>query len=78
MIDIKYFRFVFSFIMAFFMSFLISGVLIYINLGLIDGFLKIWVVGWLKAFVVAYPTLLIITPFVTKLAKLICVEKIKK
>ncbi|WP_228026754.1 DUF2798 domain-containing protein [Campylobacter californiensis] len=63
--------------MALCMSFVISGVLTYINLGLVDGFVKIWLKGYAKAFVIAYPTLLVLTPFVTKLAKMICIDKSK-
>lgn len=72
MIDIKYFRFVFAFIMALFMSCIIAGVLTYINLGLVEGFFKIWMQGWAKAFVVAYPCLLLLFPIVTRMANALC------
>lgn len=71
-IPIKYYRFVFSFMMATCMSFVISGALTYINLGLVDDFIGIWLLGWGKSFVVAYPTLLMLFPVVSKVAKAIC------
>ncbi|MGG7049219.1 MULTISPECIES: DUF2798 domain-containing protein [unclassified Campylobacter] len=75
MFPVRYFRFVFAFIMALFMSFIISGVLTFLNLGLISNFISIWMTGWGKAFVVAYPCILVIAPLATKLAKMICKEQ---
>ncbi|WP_170019679.1 DUF2798 domain-containing protein [Campylobacter sp. RM16190] len=72
MIPIKFYKFVLAFIMSLFMSFLMSGVLLYINLGIIDRFLILWAEGWFKAFVVAYPSVIFIMPFATKLTKKIC------
>ena len=54
--------------MAFFMSF----VLTYLNLGFVDGFVKIWLTAYVKAFVVAYPTIFFVAPLAAKLANLIC------
>ena len=54
--------------MAFFMSF----VLTYLNLGFVDGFVKIWLTAYMKAFAVAYPVLLLVSPFVTKLTQILC------
>ncbi|AQW81943.1 DUF2798 domain-containing protein [Campylobacter pinnipediorum] len=72
MISKKYYRYIHSLFMALFMTTFMSGILSYINLGLVDGFLKIWISGQIKAFVVAYPTILIISPFVARMANKIC------
>ncbi|CAD7289392.1 DUF2798 domain-containing protein [Campylobacter suis] len=74
MFPVRYFRFVFAFIMALFMSFIISGALSFLNLGLVDDFIKIWIINWGKAFVLAYPCVLIISPLATKMTKAICKE----
>lgn len=65
----KYYRFIFAFFMSFTMSFIMSGVLTYINLGLIGNFFLIWLEGWMKAFVVAYPCVLFIAPIAAKVTK---------
>ena len=71
MLSAKYFKLVFSFIMAFLMSLVISGVLTFINLGLIKGFALIWLANRGKALVVAYPCVLAISPVATRLTKAI-------
>ena len=72
MLPARYFKFVFSFIMALFMSFVISGFFTLTNIGFTDGFSTIWIINWLKALVIAYPCILIITPFATIIAKILC------
>jgi hypothetical protein len=47
-------------------------VLTYLNLGFVDGFVKIWLTAYVKAFVVAYPTIFFVAPLAAKLANLIC------
>ncbi|WP_445142883.1 DUF2798 domain-containing protein [Campylobacter sp.] len=58
--------------MSFLMSFVMSGVLTYINLGLVSNFFMIWMTGWFKALVVAYPCVLIVSPIAAKIAKSLC------
>ena len=41
MIPVKFYRYVFAFIMSAFMAFFMSFVLTYLNLGFVDGFVKI-------------------------------------
>ncbi|MGE4444931.1 MAG: DUF2798 domain-containing protein [Candidatus Altimarinota bacterium] len=49
-----------------FMSFIISGILIVVNLGFVNKFLFIWLNAWWKAWIVAFPSVLFIIPFVKK------------
>lgn len=48
------------------MSLVMSGVVSFINIGLIDGFMTIWAESFLKSFVVAYPTILVVVPQVER------------
>ncbi|WP_298782852.1 DUF2798 domain-containing protein, partial [uncultured Campylobacter sp.] len=41
-------------------------------LGFVDGFVKIWLIAYVKAFVVAYPVLLLVSPSVAKIAQNLC------
>ncbi len=72
MIPAKYQRLVFAFLMSLFMSFLMSGVITFINLGIVDNFISLWFGAYWRAFVVAFPIIFVVAPFVQKLtAKLI-------
>jgi len=72
MIPKKYEFLLFSLLMSTFMTFIMSGVVSYINIGLVDDFLKIWSVAFVNAFVVAFPSVMIVVPIVRKLvAKLL-------
>lgn len=71
MIPKKYEFFVFGFFMSFFMGVLMSGVISFINVGLVPNFLLVWLEAFLKAWVVAYPSTLIAVPFVRKAVKLV-------
>lgn len=67
MIDKRYEFYIFSFLVTMFMSFVISGVLVVVNLGIVDSFLIIWLHAWWKAWLVAFPSVLFIIPVVRKL-----------
>lgn len=72
MIPKRYETVVFAFFMSMMMSFLMSGVVTFINLGLVDNFLILWLRAFSRAFVVAFPCVLIVVPFVRKIvAKLV-------
>lgn len=62
-------RLLFPFFMALTMAFIMSGVLIFINLGLVDKFIFIWIKSFIIAFTVAFPTAFFITPIVQKIVK---------
>lgn len=69
MIDPKYTRVVFAFLMSLFMSCLMSGVITFINLGIVDNFILIWLEAYWKAFLIAFPIIFVVAPFVQKLTK---------
>lgn len=54
-INKKFEQIVFTFLMALSMSFIISFVVVSINFGYSDIFLKTWIVIWSEAFVIAFP-----------------------
>lgn len=62
-------RILFPFFMALNMAFIMSGVLIFINLGLVNNFIFIWMKSFVIAFTVAFPTAFFITPIVQKIVK---------
>ena len=62
-------RLLFPFFMALTMAFIMSGVLIFINLGLVNNFIFIWMKSFIIAFAVAFPTAFFITPIVQKIVK---------
>lgn len=59
-----YYNFIFSLTMALIMSALMSFVVTSHNLGLIPELIEHWLKAWRLAFVVAFPTLLIVAPIV--------------
>jgi len=66
MIPKKYEIILFAFLMSLFMSGFMSLVITYINLGIVDSFIIIWLEAYWKAFLVAFPTIIIVVPFVKK------------
>lgn len=68
MISSKYLPQVQSFILALVMTLIMSFAITFINLGFIEKFTDIWLHAWGIAFVIAFPTLLLIVPFVRQLA----------
>ncbi len=62
-------RILFPFFMALTMALIMSGVLIFINLGLVNNFIFIWMKSFIIAFLVAFPTAFFITPIVQKIVK---------
>lgn len=67
MIPAKFERLVFAFLMSLFMSFLMSGVITLINLGLVENFISLWFSAYWRAFIVAFPIIFVVAPFVRKL-----------
>ncbi|MBN2815804.1 MAG: DUF2798 domain-containing protein [Campylobacterales bacterium] len=68
MIHSKYLNQVQAFLLSGFMSFIMSGIITFINLGFVDHFFVIWFHAWWIAFVIAFPTILLVFPFARKLA----------
>ncbi len=68
MIPSRYLPQVQSFLLALVMTLIMSFFITFINLGFIEKFTNIWMHAWGVAFVIAFPTLLLIVPYVRKLA----------
>jgi len=73
-IDKRHQHKVFAFVMALTMSCIMSFVITLFNLGWVDGILQIWLKAWAFAFVVAFPTIMIVGPFVRKVVSLLLTE----
>lgn len=68
MVSVKYLHQVQAALLSGFMSFIMSGAITLINLGLVKGFVGIWLHAWLVAYAIAFPTILLVFPFARKLA----------
>lgn len=68
MISVKYLHQVQAALLSGFMSFIMSGAITFINLGLVEHFIPIWIHAWLVAYAIAFPTILLVFPFARKLA----------
>jgi len=71
MISRKYQQIVFSFAMALLMSGIMSFVISIFNVGMVANIVTIWLQAWGFAFVVAFPTIIIVSPVVHKLVSLV-------
>lgn len=60
--------------MSLLMSCIMSLVISVFNIGLVEGIVLIWLKAWGFAFVVAFPTIITVSPIVRKLVNLV-VEK---
>jgi hypothetical protein len=63
--------YVFSFFMALLMSSIMSSIISIANVGLVNGIVGIWLKAWGLAFLIALPTMTLITPLVRKLVALV-------
>ncbi|WP_353572462.1 DUF2798 domain-containing protein [Candidatus Albibeggiatoa sp. nov. BB20] len=75
MIDRKYRKVVFAFFMALLMSCFMSLVISVFNVGLVHDILNIWLKAWAFAFSVAFPAVLMVSPFVHKLTNWVLKEE---
>lgn len=66
MIPKKHEMILFAFLMSLFMSGFMSLIITYINLGFVDSFIIIWLEAYWKAFLIAFPTIIIVVPLVKK------------
>ena len=67
MIARKHTPYVFSFFMSLLMSGIMSFVITLLNLGPVEGLAGIWLHAWGMAFIVAFPTIVAVTPLVRML-----------
>lgn len=69
MIDKKYEIFLFALLNGAFMSGFMSFVITFLNMGFVDNFIYLWLGAYWKAFIVAFPIILIVTPRIRKAIK---------
>ncbi len=70
MIPKRFYRLVFAGIMSLFMSFIMSGIITFLNLGFSSSFFEQWLLeAFPKAWVVAFPIIFFIVPYVAKFAE---------
>lgn len=67
MVDKKYEAILFALVNGAFMSGFMSFVITFLNIGFVDNFIFLWLGAYWKAFLVAFPIILIITPKIRKL-----------
>ena len=75
MIPRKHHKIVFSFFMALLMSGIMSFVISVFNVGLVTNIIMLWLQAWCFAFIVAFPTIIIVSPLVHKLVSLVLHEE---
>ena len=75
MIPGKYGSYVFSFFMSLLMSSIMSLIISVFNVGLTDDIIAVWLKAWAFAFVVAFPTIIAVTPLVRKSVSIFCTNE---
>ncbi len=75
MISRKHHKAVFSFFMALLMSCIMSFVISVFNVGMVSNIIVIWLKAWSFAFIVAFPTIIVVSPIVHKLVTLVLHEE---
>lgn len=59
----------FSLILSGAMSLLVSGIATFRAVGIGDGFLGLWISGWLTAWLIAFPAVMLVAPISQKIVK---------
>jgi hypothetical protein len=75
MISRKHHKIVFSFFMALLMSGIMSFVISVFNVGMVTNIVTLWLQAWSFAFIVAFPTIILVSPVVNKLVSLVLHEE---
>ena len=75
MINRKHHRIVFAFFMALFMSSVMSLIVSIFNVGLVRNIVHVWPKSWAFAFIVGFPTVIVVAPMVHKLVNLVLKEE---
>lgn len=71
MINKRYEFLLFAFLMALFMAGFMSFIVTLINVGFVDGIFGMWIEAYWKAFLVAFPTIIVVVPRVRKLVTIL-------
>jgi hypothetical protein len=66
MIAKKYESILFALVNGAFMSGFMSFVITFLNIGFVDNFISLWLGAYWKAFLVAFPIILLVTPRIRK------------
>ncbi len=74
MIPKKYAPMLFSLILSGLMSCLVSGIATYRAAGLVDGFLVLWSSAWVAAWLLAFPTVMLVAPFTQRVVRSLVAE----
>jgi hypothetical protein len=61
--------------MALLMSGIMSFVISVFNVGLVTNIIRLWLQAWSFAFIVAFPTIIMVSPLVHKLVSLVLHEE---
>jgi len=56
----------FGLLLSCLMSLLISGVATFLATGIVPGFMWNWLTSWLSSWAIAFPTVLVVAPFVRR------------
>ncbi len=75
MISRKHHKLVFSFFMSLLMSGIMSFVISVFNIGMVENIITIWLKAWSFAFMIAFPTIIAVSPIVHKLVALVLHEE---
>ena len=67
MIPKKYEMVLFAFLMSLFMAGFMSFIVTLINIGFVNGLVWKWLEAYWKAFLVAFPTIMVVVPQVKKI-----------
>ena len=76
MIDRKYQDLVFAFFMSFVMSCFMSLVISILNVGFVNNILYLWLKAWGFAFVIAFPTIILVSPVIRKLVSVVIKDEV--
>jgi len=74
MIPKKYGPMLFSLILSGVMSLLVSGIATLRAVGITDDVINLWASAWLAAWVVAFPAVMLVSPFARKLVQRVVPE----
>lgn len=74
MIPKKYGPILFSLILSGVMSLLVSGIATLRAVGMTDGMVSLMAGAWLAAWIVAFPAVMVVSPFARKVVQLVIAE----
>lgn len=74
MISKKYGPMMFSLILSGIMSLLVSGIATLRAMGVTDGMISLWASAWLAAWVVTFPTVMVVSPLAQRVVQLVSAE----